>query len=186
MDTTENHGPVKPTERINMFIDRSIIVLGLALLWLPSARSEPKPKPPAISACRGRICLTGLVWRKPTYYNTYSMPVIEGLFLNRSASAITNVKVEFALKSGEVLRGTAPAFFFSEIPPGGRWSFQAPFPGMVGTTTVTRIETAVVSFLQHTPDGDVRVSGTMKFDPVFNPDLRERKAWEKLHGKRQR
>ena len=101
MDTTENHGPLKPTERIHMFIERYLIFLGFALLWLPSARSEPKPKPPAISACRGGICITNLVWRRPAYYNTYSMPVIEGLFLNRSASAITNVTIEFALKSGD-------------------------------------------------------------------------------------
>jgi len=50
-----------------MSIHRSITLIGVALLWLPSARSEPKPKPPAISACRDGICITNLVWRRPAY-----------------------------------------------------------------------------------------------------------------------
>ena len=169
-----------------MSIDRYIILIGLALLWLPSARSEPKPKPPAISACREGICITNLVWRRPTYYNTYSMPVIEGILVNRSAAAITTVSVELAMKSGGTLTGTAQAFYFSEIPPGGKWSFHASFQETVGTTTVTRTETAIVSFIQRAAGGATNVRLGMKLDPVFNPNLREWKAWEKVHGKRQR
>jgi hypothetical protein len=169
-----------------MFIDRFVIVLGFALLWLPSAHAEPKPKPGAISACNSQYCIAGLVWRRPAYYNTYSMPHIEGLFVNRSEFQMSNVSVSFALKSGETLRGTAPAFYLSEIPPGGRWSFQAAFQEQVGTTVVTRTETAVVSYSLHTPQGVINLKSNAKFDPVFNLNLREWRAWEKIHGKRQR
>ena len=118
--------------------------------------------------------------------NTAYRPAIEGLLVNRSEAAITTVSVQFALKSGGTLRGTAQAFYSSQIPPGGKWSFSASFRETVGTTTITRTETAIVSFLHLASDGATNVNLRMRFDPVFNPNLREWKAWEKINGKRQR
>jgi hypothetical protein len=160
-------------------------VTGCALLFLAHpAHAAPKPKPPAISVCYGNLCLTDLSWRRPDPGR--SLAGIEGLVVNRSSVAISNVTLEFALISGAVLFGTAPASYAGEIPPGGRWFFSAVFIDFDGRNLVSKSESVSLSALVH-GSSPGWLSQTLQFDPLFNPiNSGERKQWEKIHGKRQR
>jgi hypothetical protein len=159
----------------------------IALLWLAApAHAKDKPKPLEISACYGKICIHHLRWRRPSSFEGTDRPNIEGVLGSGTAATLQSISVSFALKSADVLVGTAPAYLFADIPPpGGAWAFKASFSQMIAGTYVTRIESVTL-------DCSIKRNGqtgplvqTLKFDPLFD-DRGSIKRWEKIHGKRER
>jgi hypothetical protein len=164
------------------------IILSCVLLWLGPQAWAKKPQPPAISTCYGRICLTGLRWRPPNVWSDKPDSTIEGVLINQSTSALSFVNVAFALKSGANLFATATAIYDGELPPGGRWYFEATIFETDRRIFLTRSESVKLNFTVGRGTRDTHsFRETLRFDPLFSRANRsERKAWEKIHGKRQR
>ena len=81
---------------------RFILIFGMALLWLCApANAKNKPKPPAISACYRKICITNLRWGKPSSFDGTLSPYIEGTLVNGSSVTLQSATLHFALKPGE-------------------------------------------------------------------------------------
>ena len=170
---------------------RFILIFGMALLSLgPPAIAKDKPKPPAISACYGKICLAKLRWGRPSMFDDTRSPYIEGTLVNGSNTPLRGAAVRFALQrgeSGKELMDTALAVYSDVIPPGGRWLFRAPFEHMINGRIVGRTESVSLETTIMRRQGAEDIAPTLHFDPVFNPDDRGAiKRWEKIHGKRQR
>jgi hypothetical protein len=166
-----------------------LIILGSALLCLGPQAWAKKPELPAISTCYGRICLTGLRWRPPSIWGDHPNQSIEGVLVNQSTATLSFVHVTFAIKSGANLAATATALFSGvEIPPGGRWYFVADIPLESSLLFfLTRSEAVELSCTARIGSEHEDVRKTLPFEPLFSPFNRsERKAWEKIHGKRQR
>ena len=158
----------------------------IALLWLAApAQAKDKPKPLEISGCYGKICIHHLRWRRPSSFEGTDRPNIEGVLVNGSAATLNNVSVSFALKSSEVLVGTAPAFLFADIPSGGAWAFKASFSQMIAGNYVTKIESVTLDCRIKRDGQTGPLIQTLKFDPLFD-DRGSIKRWEKIHGKRER
>jgi hypothetical protein len=165
-----------------------LIILSCALLWLgPQARAK-KPEPPAISTCYGRIFLFGLRWRPPNAWFDKPDSTIEGVLINQSPSTLSLVRVAFALKSGANLFATTNAIYDGEVPPGGRWYFEATVFETDRRVFLTRSDSVELNFTVGRGTRNMKsFQETLHFDPLFSPANRsERKAWEKIHGKRQR
>jgi hypothetical protein len=162
------------------------ITLIALLLAGSSLQAEPKPKPPAISVCYGPVCLTELRWVSASSFGS-SMPSVQGVLVNNSKVALTSLSLQFDLKSGEDLGGSAVDFFMGQVPPGARWSFHAFFSGINGDRAVTRIQSGLLQGTAIKEDGNQRLVQPVQFDPLFAPfNSRQRKEWEKIYGARQR
>jgi hypothetical protein len=82
---------------------------------------------------------------------------------------------------------TAFALFNGQIPPGGQWAFNAIFMSFDGQRIVTRIDTGLLQATVIENGASKRIAQPLAFDPLFHPyNRKERKAWEKLYGPRQR
>lgn len=164
------------------------IVLSFALLlWLEPRSWAKKPQPPAISVCYNRICIMGLRWRPPNILRDQPFQTIDGVLINQSDATLSNVDLAFALKSGANLAGTAHGIYSGDIPPGGRWYFEAKIFPPEGNVFFTRSDTVELDCgLQRGSDWQP-LHQTLHFDPLFSPGNRgERKTWESIYGKRQR
>jgi hypothetical protein len=164
-----------------------LIILSCALLWLGPQNWAKKPELPAIFTCYGRICLTGLRWRPPSIWGDHPYQSIEGVLVNQSTATLSLVHVTFAIKSGANLAVTATGLFDGEIPPGGRWYFVADIVLESSRLIyLTRSEAVEQSCTARIGSEREDVRKTLPFEPLFGPYSRsERKAWEKIHGKRQ-
>jgi hypothetical protein len=160
---------------------RITLTAGLALLCVPAGAA---PKPPSISVCYGGVCLIELRWVRPDLDGS-SLSSISGARVNNSAGTLNAVVLQFSLTSGRVLTGTALASFSGQIPPGATWVFHARFVEFDGNTIITRIDSGSLRGTLTTNDGPRRFSQAISFDPVFSlHNRKERKDWEKVHGKR--
>ena len=170
-----------------MFRFKAIFAL-VAIAAGASFQVHAKEKPPQISVCYGGVCLTGLRWAQPDSFMGTTSPAVEGVLVNNSNITLRFLSLDFQLVSGSALVGTAVDSFSGIVPPGGQWRFHAAFAPVVGRSFVTVIASAVLSCTGFGADGArQRVSQQMDFDPLFAPFANaQRKAWEKIHGKRQR
>jgi len=148
-----------------------------------SFTAEAKEKPPQISACAADVCLTELRWTLPDSFVGTTEPAVDGVLVNNSGATLSFPSVRFALEAVDLL-GTGSAYYSGAITPGGRWHFHASFSAVIGGRFVMNVHTVALSY---TEDNGQRVSGALEFDPLFAPVADgQRKAWEKIHGKRQR
>jgi hypothetical protein len=166
---------------------RWIVLSFTLLLWLEPQSWAKKPQPPAISACYDRICIVNLRWRLPNILRDQPFQTIDGVLINQSDATMSLVHLGFALKSGLNLAGTAYGIYSGEIPPGGRWYFQAQILEPDSGIFLSRSDSVELDcWLQHGDDGH-RIQQTLHFDPLFSPGNRsEQKLWESIYGKRQR
>ena len=161
------------------FTFTALALLSTGLLFT----AEAKDKPPQISVCAADICLTELRWTQPSSFLRTTEPAVDGVLVNTSGSAVSLSSLNFALEAGPALLGTAADYYSGVIPPAGGWHFHASFSDMIGGRFVMKIHAVQLAY---TEDG-VRHAGTLEFDPLFAPVADwQRKAWEKIHGKRQR
>jgi hypothetical protein len=159
----------------------------IAVLWLGMPASAiAKNSAPPISVCYGDVCLMDLRWSIPDGLFGNTSTAVSGTLVNGSSSALRTPGVNFTLHAGDTLVGTAADFFSGTVPPGGRWRFHAVFSESHGGRLVMSIHNVVVSYTAG-ENGGRRTSETLDFDPLFAPYAwHQRRAWEKLHGKRQR
>jgi len=162
---------------------RFTLAAGIALLCGPASAAPQTPLPPSISVCSGAICLDKLRWVRAEAGSPSS---ISGLLINNSSTAtLSSVILQFNLSSGRVLVDTAVAFFGGEIPPGGRWYFNALVIDSQGNSLFTRTDSGRLAGAATDETGARRFSVPLKFDPVFSPwNRQERKEWEAIHGRR--
>jgi len=158
----------------------------LALIAIAAGVSFPleaKEKPMEISVCYSGICLNGLRWTRPDSFAGTTEPAVDGVLVNNSGATLSFPSVRFALEAVDLL-GTASANYSGAIPPGGRWHFHASFSAIIGGHFVMNIHTVELSY---TEGGGQGASEALEFDPLFGPAADgQRRAWEKIHGKRQR
>src|SRR4051812_38449803 len=151
-----------------------------------SVQARPKPELPAISVCYGQVCLSELRWRNASAFGN-SLPSVEGVFVNNSNLTFTSLALQFDLKAGHDLRGSAVDSFTGRVPPGGRWLFHAFFENFDGSRFVTQIDSGVLDAVALGGDVTRRFVQPLRFDPLFGPYYsKQRKEWEKIHGARQR
>jgi len=163
--------------RFTTFTALALLSIGL------SFTAEAKDKPPQISVCAADICLTELRWTQPSSFLGTSEPAVDGVLVNTSGAHVSFSSLNFALEAGPALLGTAADSYSGAIPPGARWHFHASFSEMIGERFVLTIHAVQLSY---TEDG-VRHAGILEFDPLFGPlAYGQRRAWEKINGKRQR
>jgi hypothetical protein len=149
------------------------------------AHARSKPKPPPIEVCYGGLCVTDLRWPERLFGG--GLAAVQGILVNNSPTAFTNVTIHFDTRSGTDLRGTAGDYFMGQIPPGGRWAFTAMFASSGGQRVITRIESGLVQGWMLGEGTPQRLRQPLQFDPLFSPLYdRDRKEWEKIHGARQR
>jgi hypothetical protein len=162
------------------------ITLSCALLWLGPQAWAKKPPLSPISVCYGQACLTFLRWIPANGYNR-PFPTIEGVLINNTASTITSTTLDFPVLSGLNLRATASVSYFLPIPPGGRWYFVADFDDSDHRFFLTKCETVSFELAFESRGQATHFKETLHFEPLFNPaDRGAIKAWEKIHGKRER
>ncbi len=162
------------------------ITLSCALLWLGPQTWAKKPQPTPISVCYGQICLNYLRWVPANGYDR-PFPTIEGILFNNTISNITSVSLDFQVLSGPNLKATASIAYFLPIPPGGRWYFVADVYETDRRFFLTKCETASFAVTLEGRSQSASYKDTLHFDPLFNPaDRAAIKAWEKVHGRRER
>jgi hypothetical protein len=163
------------------------ITLSCALLWLGPQVWAKKPPLTPISVCYGQVCLNFLRWIPANDAFGQPFPTIEGVLVNNTTSTITSATLEFAVMSGMNLRDTARASSSFKIPPGGRWSFEAVIDELDQRVFLSRCETVEFRFTLAGRGQTTDFEETLHFDPLFNPaDRGAIKAWEKIHGRRER
>lgn len=164
--------------RFTTFTAMALLAAGLL------STAEAKDKPPQITACSGNICLIALRWTRPDSFLGTTEPAVDGVLVNNSNETLFYSSLRFALESGPAVLDTAFATYAGAIPPGGQWHFHAEFLSMIGGRFVMTVHTVELSY---TEDGGRRVSGALEFDPLFSPWADgQRRAWEKINGRRQR
>src|SRR5581483_4575347 len=126
---------------------RFLLILGMALLWLDGpAFSKDKPKPPAISDCFGKICVTNLRWKRPNGFDSFD-PYIEGVLVNGTAALLRSPSLTFTLTAGNASLGTAGPVESPDVPSGGQWIFRARVPEMISARYPVRTESVAMQEL---------------------------------------
>ena len=172
-------------------MNRLTPLFGTALLWLAGpAHAKDKPKPLAISACYGKMCITNLRWGRPSSFDGTYSPYLEGTLVNGSAATLRSPSLTFGLKAGsagEDFIGTAIATYSGTLPTGARWVFRAEFPRVISGRYVGRTQSVILSSSLARNGGAEWLYRTLAFTPFFHPDdSGSIKRCEKIHGKRER